>query len=439
MAHEKQLVIIREGAEAWNKWRDDNPYEKIDLRNAKLEYANLRRADLGKADLRMTNLSKTDLREANLYNANLRETDLSRTDLRAADLGHTYLCKTNLSGADLRNADLGCANLREKDLSGMDLRGADLSGANLKKANLKRTNLKGAKLIGANLSSVDFREANISGTNLCEAKRNNWNISGIKCDYVYFDLKYKKRIPTDRDFNPNEFEKREKQEKRDDYISFLAFTTIFIIIAIIIVFFSYKEDRDEWEFKETFTPYLNNFLQLSNSFEKQNANSMHVGKVVIISVNRKEYLYNYPSKYKRLRPDSLEQVESIVFIEESDDYVTYDIGAIGYISYYDTKFKECCRTPVTFMIKKRIVKIINRKSGNLITTSTLKQKLPYKILSAYQLHKDVNLFLFKGRTGDKAQDISAVLDPKTCTFHLEKYNNYLDDIWGLINSVSRIY
>lgn len=108
MANPEHLSKLKEGAEAWNQWREKNP-----------QFPDLRRADLHGADLR-----GADLREANL-----READLSKADLRG----------TNFSGADLRDADLPEANLRWANLTWADAFGANLRGANLSEAVLYGT------------------------------------------------------------------------------------------------------------------------------------------------------------------------------------------------------------------------------------------------------------------------------------------------------------
>jgi hypothetical protein len=41
MANEEQLEILKQGVEAWNKWREDNPEIKIDLSGANLSEADL--------------------------------------------------------------------------------------------------------------------------------------------------------------------------------------------------------------------------------------------------------------------------------------------------------------------------------------------------------------------------------------------------------------
>jgi len=118
-------IIMRTTSEI-QAWREQNPWESLDLREANLRGANLRGANLRGADLR-----GADLYGANLYGA----------DLRWADL-----CEANLRGANLRGANLRGANLCEANLCEADLRGADLRGANLCEANLCEADLRGATI-----------------------------------------------------------------------------------------------------------------------------------------------------------------------------------------------------------------------------------------------------------------------------------------------------
>jgi hypothetical protein len=41
MANQEQLAILKQGVEVWNKWREENPEVKIDLRGVNLSGADL--------------------------------------------------------------------------------------------------------------------------------------------------------------------------------------------------------------------------------------------------------------------------------------------------------------------------------------------------------------------------------------------------------------
>jgi uncharacterized protein YjbI with pentapeptide repeats len=69
MANPEQLVILRQGVNAWNQWRRDNPDVAIDLSGANLSHANLCGSNLSFTDLCIlqglaTNFEKTNLTDA---------------------------------------------------------------------------------------------------------------------------------------------------------------------------------------------------------------------------------------------------------------------------------------------------------------------------------------------------------------------------------------
>ena len=51
MANEEHLKILKQGVEAWNKWREKNPQITPDLSKADLYTADLTGANLYKANL----------------------------------------------------------------------------------------------------------------------------------------------------------------------------------------------------------------------------------------------------------------------------------------------------------------------------------------------------------------------------------------------------
>ena len=183
MANQRQLKLLTQGGEAWNKWRARHRSVVLDLREANLYQADLQGADLREANLSQANLMEADLSRANLRAANLSRANLSRVnfreaDLRQADLWGSRLWEANLSRADLRGAILNRADLIEADISQ-----ADLSAAKLGRANLIGTNLIGANLSQADLKEADLRQADLSGANLWgadlkEANLGQANLSG---------------------------------------------------------------------------------------------------------------------------------------------------------------------------------------------------------------------------------------------------------------------
>ena len=168
------MQLALRGAPAIERWRLDNPNERLDFKGASLSSQKLNRSDLSYADLSDADLSGIHLVEANLSKANLSRSGcrmgrLANAIMAEANLTNTILQKAVLTGADLKGAHLPGADLRGADLAGADLERASLDGAKLGEANLKGANLSGADLNRADLSYADLTDANLEGANLGKA------------------------------------------------------------------------------------------------------------------------------------------------------------------------------------------------------------------------------------------------------------------------------
>ena len=230
MATYKHLVILKQGIEIWNKWRDENPNIKPNLSKANLTGANLSGANLSRANLNWTNLSNTclhddNLNEAELYSANLSGADLgfadlcganlSKSNLTGANLSGANLSRANLTGSDLTRADLcgvnlSMANLTGSNLTGADIR-ADLRGTNLSFANLTGSDLRGAILVETKITYTNFYSANLTGACIKDWQINNkTKLDKVICEYIYIEYEYGEDIkfgrrPINRNFEPEEF------------------------------------------------------------------------------------------------------------------------------------------------------------------------------------------------------------------------------------------
>ena len=220
MANPEHLKILKNGVEAWNKWREENPQIRPDLVGADLRGADFSRheidlrqgtgkflhrlqvqrsrninpadfgldlhnADLSGARFNETNLSraylsKSVLKRAKFTHANLRMADffesdltgalLAEADLRDANLGLSNLCKANLKEANLRGAQLTKAKMQGAVLTWADLRKAHLDQADLTDADLSHANLTGSILWGATLTGADLTQSQMVRTELADAQ-----------------------------------------------------------------------------------------------------------------------------------------------------------------------------------------------------------------------------------------------------------------------------
>jgi uncharacterized protein YjbI with pentapeptide repeats len=169
MLNQEQVELLKQGATVWNRWRQEYPKVRPDLRNANLGNAHLSGAHLDNANLSGANLRSAFLATAHLNNANLSFAHLNFTHFGKAHLSNANLSNADLSEADLSNADLSGADLRFVFLSSANFILADLSFAHLGKASLNYANLSGANLSGADLSDANLSNTNLSGANLSGA------------------------------------------------------------------------------------------------------------------------------------------------------------------------------------------------------------------------------------------------------------------------------
>lgn len=136
MANEEHLAKLRQGREAWNAWREQNPTVRPDLRAAKLDGANLDECDFTGADLDSASLANAFLPKTRFTMASCRFTKFEGSNLEGA----TFLL-TDLSHSNLRNANLTSTFLIDNRFSDSRLGGADLTNAVFGKNSLSRTSL----------------------------------------------------------------------------------------------------------------------------------------------------------------------------------------------------------------------------------------------------------------------------------------------------------
>jgi hypothetical protein len=98
---------------AWNKWRDENPDIRPDLRESRLSGAKLSGVDLSAADLSAAVLYEVDLSWADLSWAKLFAANLSKTNLMLANLLMANLTRTDLSYSEMSRTILGDVDLSE--------------------------------------------------------------------------------------------------------------------------------------------------------------------------------------------------------------------------------------------------------------------------------------------------------------------------------------
>lgn len=136
-ANEQHLAVFLRGVDAWNRWRNNNPYVLPVLARGDFHEMDLREADLSNAVLHRCNLAGASLDGANLYQA-------------------------EMYGADLRGAQLVGADMRGSKLHSADLRGANLTAADLYRVDFISTRLDGTVFRGARCQTTAFSDVDLS-------------------------------------------------------------------------------------------------------------------------------------------------------------------------------------------------------------------------------------------------------------------------------------
>jgi len=258
VANPEHLKILRGEIRSWNRWRNENPNIQPDLRGADLTGMLLRRLNLRGADLSGANVSRIDLPGADFRGADLCGTILSGANLSHGRLSNVNFCRADLSKTDLSEADLSGANLTSANLNWAgvrhtDLRRASLQRANLSEADLWGANLEEAVLTDANLNYCCLVQSNLTGAVLTGAMlwgsaRDDWQIKGVKCEYVYWDEEGKQRSPKDRDLEPGEFERLYASLPTIEYLFEHGMSPIDPLIMDRIVL-AIRERRPEFDIK----------------------------------------------------------------------------------------------------------------------------------------------------------------------------------------------
>jgi len=165
----------------WNQYRVENPYEDIELEEANFEKAYLEGVFLNNTykvdfegevvalhgEVYLTNavFRYADLKNSKLQGANIKKADFMWADFEGAELYEVNLKEAFLAYANLKNTELSESHLEGAELYDTKMKGAKLNSAHLEGVKFYSTYLKEAELVGAYLKGADFYSADIRGTN----------------------------------------------------------------------------------------------------------------------------------------------------------------------------------------------------------------------------------------------------------------------------------
>ena len=151
---------------------------RLDMREALLEHANMREAEIKFADLEGAQLNFSNMRRIKVQYVNLNGASMKKALMDGASFSDVDLKGAHLEQATLNNATFnGVITLDEAVLTGASLLNANLEG---RRTTLRKAQLQQAYLYGANLSKVFLLDADMTGCNLERAKLINTRMVGAR-------------------------------------------------------------------------------------------------------------------------------------------------------------------------------------------------------------------------------------------------------------------
>ncbi len=170
------IEILKQGAEAWNIWRKDNPELIPDLRNKTIIGAGLNLAGI---NLKKSILDGTKFIAADLHNANFSETTLIGTSFNNSNLSravfkNSMLIRVHCWANSLQHSVFQSTTVLESSFIGSDFQHSVFSDSHfnltdLRKVNFSQTDIKKSKFRGVNFSEALLQRAIIEDSDFSKA------------------------------------------------------------------------------------------------------------------------------------------------------------------------------------------------------------------------------------------------------------------------------
>ena len=157
MANPEHLAWLREGVEAWNRRRIDEPF-RPDLSSADIRAGSrsFPFAIIFPVDLNKINLSNADLTKSKFENTKLKGAEFIQAQLQEADMLRSDLTECVAHSTDFRGTNLYRAIMEKGTFYACDFSSAQLFEAKLNGAGFWKCILEGAQLCDADITNVDF-------------------------------------------------------------------------------------------------------------------------------------------------------------------------------------------------------------------------------------------------------------------------------------------
>ncbi|MBI5368951.1 MAG: toll/interleukin-1 receptor domain-containing protein [Planctomycetes bacterium] len=155
----RELIKLAENEVEWNRYRQENPSIRPDLRKANLANLTLR------GDFSHVRFDGVRVSKMTGFPPQLQGASFVGADLKSASLNGTASTRRSFdrSGTVFRDAHMTGCNLRHATFVGADFSGADLRGAFLEGADVSGATFSGANLLNASFEGADLRRTVFTG------------------------------------------------------------------------------------------------------------------------------------------------------------------------------------------------------------------------------------------------------------------------------------
>ena len=163
-------MLVESTAEEWNAWREENPYERIDVSGEPIGIARKNRghttSDGRLADFRGFDFTRVDLTGSSFHESDLSEAMLVNRKFNSVLFPGTKMCNSKMTRSELRDCVFTFADLTQADLSNSKFPGSNFMDARLSATTLFQTDFRDADLTGVDFSECDLRPVSLIGASL---------------------------------------------------------------------------------------------------------------------------------------------------------------------------------------------------------------------------------------------------------------------------------
>lgn len=212
MADQRHVDLVRQGADATNKWRERKSnlaldlsgadFSNTDLSHINLAGCNLDHSDFSSCTLKNAIFSRATLRSAIFTSVNAFSSDFSSCNLQDADFSYSNCTKAGFASTCIAGTNFTEAILSDSELSNCysDVSSQGLDNENpaiFTKANLSHSRFPSAKISNSKLdfavaSHCNFGSCDLAGSDLTHANLQFASFDGTKamnCNLAFSDFK----------------------------------------------------------------------------------------------------------------------------------------------------------------------------------------------------------------------------------------------------------